>query len=112
MEYGILTNEIAKATFGVTPTEHKTIKGLKRQNLRDHMTDLEQIFSMLGEASTTEITRTEDTKGFRAARRAARRGGNDAGRARKQLERETGRPVISRENYLGLAQASDRQRLQ
>lgn len=75
-EYSILTAEIARAAFGLTPTEHAAHKGLKRQNLRDHMTDLELIFSMLGEAATTEITRTKDTQGFPenkvAARKAAR----------------------------------------
>jgi len=103
-EYGILTSEIARATFGVTPSEHKKLKGLKSQNLRDHMTDLEQIFSMLGEASTTEITRNENALGFNQARSAARRGGSVAGNARKQLENETGKPVISPENYLSSAE--------
>jgi DNA-damage-inducible protein D len=111
-EYGILTNEIAKATFGVTPAEHKAVKGLKRQNLRDHMTDLEQIFSMLGEASTTEITRSEDAKGFNAARSVARRGGDVAGKARKQLEKETGKSVISGSNYLDLSAERKQQKLQ
>lgn len=99
-EYGILTNEIAKATFGVTPIEHKELKGLKRQNLRDHMTDLEQIFSMLGEASTTEIVRSENTRGFQANRGAAKRGGSVAGNARRQLEAETGQKVVTEQNYL------------
>lgn len=100
VEYGILTNEIARATFGVTSKEHKQIKGLNRQNLRDHMTDLEQIFSMLGEASTTEIIRSEDTKGFAQNQKAAKRGGSVAGNARKQLETETGQPVVTADNYL------------
>jgi DNA-damage-inducible protein D len=99
-EYGILTSEIARATFGVTPSEHKKLKGLKRQNLRDHMTDLEQIFGMLGEASTTEIVRSEDARGFAQNKRAARRGGAVAGNARKQLEQETGQPVVTPQNYL------------
>jgi hypothetical protein len=99
-EYAILTAEIAKAAFGVTPGEHKQIKGLKRENLRDHMTDLELIFSMLGEAATTEITRVDDAQGFTESKAAARKGGEVAGTARKDLERKTGKRVVSPENYL------------
>jgi len=99
-EYEILTAEIASAAFGVTPARHKTIKGLKRENLRDHMTDLELIFSMLGEAATTEITRVHDAKGFHESKHAARRGGEVAGKARKDLEKKTGKKVVSSENYL------------
>ncbi|MEX2216181.1 MAG: Bro-N domain-containing protein [Phycisphaeraceae bacterium] len=99
-EYAILTAEISKATFGVTPTEYKKLKGLKRENLRDHMTDLELIFSMLGEASTTEIARNKDAQGFIQNRDAAREGGAVAGTARKQLETKSGRKVVTRGNYL------------
>jgi hypothetical protein len=99
-EYAILTAEIAKAAFGVTPGRHKKIKGLKRENLRDHMTDLELIFSMLGEAATTEITRVDNAKGFQESRHSARKGGEVAGKARKDLEQKTGKRVVSRENYL------------
>jgi len=99
-EYAILTAEISKAAFGLTPSEYKKVKGLKRQNLRDHMTDLELIFSMLGEASTTEITRTNDTQGFIENKEAAIQGGKVAGNARKELESKTGKRVISNENYL------------
>jgi hypothetical protein len=99
-EYAILTAEIAKAAFGVTPGEHKQLKGLKRENLRDHMTDLEQIFSMLGEAATTEITRVDDAQGFNESKTAARKGGDVAGTARKDLEKKTGKRVVSPENYL------------
>lgn len=99
-EYEILTAEISKATFGLTPSQYKKLKGLKRQNLRDHMTDLELIFSMLGEASTTQITRVEHPEGFEENKGVAKRGGNVAGIARKKLEQETGRRVVSRENYL------------
>jgi hypothetical protein len=99
-EYAILTAEIAKAAFGVTPGEHKQLKGLKRENLRDHMTDLEQIFSMLGEAATTEITRVDDAQGFDESKAAARKGGEVAGTARKDLEKKTGKRVVSTENYL------------
>jgi hypothetical protein len=103
-EYAILTSEIAKAAFGMTPTEHKKLKGLKRENLRDHMTDLELIFSMLGEAATTEITRVDDAKGFKESKRAARKGGDVAGKARKDLERKTRKKVVSKENYLTMPQ--------
>jgi len=99
-EYAILTAEIAKAAFGVTPSEHKQLKGLKRENLRDHMTDLEMIFSMLGEAATTEITRVDDAQGFDESKEAARKGGDVAGTARKDLEKKTGKRVVSPENYL------------
>jgi len=99
-EYAILTAEIAKAAFGVTPGEHKQLKGLKRENLRDHMTDLELIFSMLGEAATTEITRVDDAQGFDESKTAARKGGEVAGTARKDLEKKTGKRVVSSENYL------------
>ncbi len=99
-EYGILTAEIAKAAFGVTPIEHKQLKGLKRENLRDHMTHIELIFSMLGEAATTEITRVDDAQGFDESRTAARKGGEVAGVARKDLEKKTGKRIVSPENYL------------
>ncbi|MBU1152488.1 Bro-N domain-containing protein [bacterium] len=99
-EYEILTAEISKAAFGLTPSQYKKLKGLKRQNLRDHMTDLELIFSMLGEASTTQITKVEHPNGFEENRNVSRRGGNVAGVARKKLEQETGKKVVNKENYL------------
>jgi len=99
-EYAILTAEISRATFGINPSEHKLIKGLKNQNLRDHMTDLELIFSMLGEASTKEITVNTDSQGFEENRRAAKAGGKIAGDARKQLELKSGKKVVTTENYL------------
>jgi DNA-damage-inducible protein D len=99
-EYAILTAEISKATFGLTPSEYKDLKGLKRENLRDHMNDLEQIFSMLGEAATTEITKTQDARGFDENRTAARKGGKIAGDAREKLEKETKKMVVSKDNYL------------
>lgn len=99
-EYEILTAEISKATFGVTPVEYKKLKGLKWENLRDHMDDFELIFSMLGERSTTEIHRTEDSKGMPKLKHDASRGGRIAGIARKELEKELGRPVVSRKNFL------------
>ena len=100
IEYAILTAEISKATFGLTPTEYREVKGLKRQNLRDHMTDLELIFSMLGEASTTKVAIAKDAKGFIENKNAAIIGGKIAGNARKELEEESGESIISSENYL------------
>ncbi len=99
-DYSILTAEISKATFGITPSEYKQLKGLKRENLRDHMTDLELIFTMLGEAATTEIARNKDAQGFNQNRIAAREGGSVAGNARQQLESKSGKKVITRQNYL------------
>ena len=99
-EYAILTAEISKATFGLVPSAHKKVKGLKNQNLRDHMTDLELIFSMLGEASTTAIVKTRKPKGFIENKKAARQGGAVAGNARKELEIKTGQKVVTTQNYL------------
>lgn len=99
-EYAILTAEISKAAFGMTPTEYKQFKGLKRENLRDHMTDLELIFSMLGEAATTEIARKQDAQGFPENKVAAKKGGRIAGEAREKLEVETCEKVSTAENYL------------
>jgi DNA-damage-inducible protein D len=100
IEYAILTAEISKATFGLTPSEYKKHKGLKSQNLRDHMTDLELIFSMLGEASTKEIVVNTNPAGFIQNKTAARAGGKIAGDARKQLEIKSGKKVVSEANYL------------
>jgi DNA-damage-inducible protein D len=100
MEYAILTAEISKATFGLTPSEYKKKKGLKSHNLRDHMTDLELIFSMLGEASTTKVTRAKNAKGFIENKVAAQIGGKIAGNALKELEKESGEKIITSENYL------------
>jgi len=99
-EYSILTAEISKAAFGLTPSEYKQIKGLNRENLRDHMTDLELIFIMLGEASTTEIAVNKNAHGFPENRIAAKEGGVIAGNARKALEHKSGKKVINSENYL------------
>ena len=99
-EYSILTAEISKATFGMTPSEYKKHKGLNRENLRDHMTDLELIFSMLGEASTTEISRKKNAQGFDENKQAAQIGGKIAGDARKKLEIETGSKVVTPKNFL------------
>ena len=100
VEYAILTAEISKATFGLTPSEYKQVKSLKSQNLRDHFNDLELIFSMLGEASTTAIVRTQNPTGFVQNKQAARQGGKIAGDARKALELKTGETVVSENNFL------------
>jgi DNA-damage-inducible protein D len=99
-DYEILTAEISKAAFGVTPAEYKEIKGLKRENLRDHMDDFELIFTMLGERSTTEIHREEDSRGVPKLKADARAGGRIAGDARKALEKRLKRPIVSSQNYL------------
>ncbi len=103
-EYAILTAEISKATFGITPSEYKQVKGLKSQNLRDHMTDLELIFSMLGEASTTAIVKTQNPEGFIENKKVAKQGGTVAGNARRELESKTEEKVVSSTNYLPEAQ--------
>ena len=105
-EYAILTAEISKATFGLTPGRYAEFKRLKRENLGDLMNDLELIFSMLGEAATTEITRTRDTQGFPESKQAARSGGTVAGNARRELEKKSGRKVVTSENYLALTQSA------
>lgn len=99
-EYAILTAEISKATFNMTPSEYKKFKGLERENLRDHMNDLELIFGMLGEASTTEIAHSKNTQGFKQNKKAAKVGGGIAGKARKDLEKKSGRKVSTKDNYL------------
>ena len=99
-EYSILTAEISKATFGMTPSEYKKFKSLKQENLRDHMNDLELIFTMLGEASTTRIAQNKDAKGFVENKHAAKEGGEVAGIARKELEQRSREKVATPENYL------------
>lgn len=103
-DYAILTAEISKATFGVTPSQYKEIKGLKQknQNLRDHMDDLELIFTMLGERVTTEISQKEEPETFKQSKNIAKRGGKVAGVARKETEKELGRSIVSSENFLSL----------
>lgn len=107
-EYAILTAEISKATFGMTPSQYAEFKRLKRENLRDHMTDLELIFSMLGEAATTEIARNRDAQGFPQNQQVARAGGHVAGNARRELESRSGRKVVTRENFLKLPQSESK----
>jgi DNA-damage-inducible protein D len=111
MEYSILTAEISKATFGVVPTDHKKLKGLTKpsDNLRDHMNDLELIFTMLGEASTTEIAKNKNVQGFIDNRKAAVAGGKVAGKARQDLEKKSGKRVVSKENFKQLAEKEKRQ---
>lgn len=99
-DYEILTAEISKATFGVTPAEYQKLKGLKRENLRDHMDDFELIFTMLGERSTTEIHRTENSQGTAKLKNDAKAGGDIAAVARKKLEKRLGRSVVSKKNFL------------
>ena len=113
-EYSILTSEISKAAFGLTPEEYKKHKGLDKpnENLRDHMTDLELIFSMLGEAATTEIAQKRDVVGFEPNKKAAKDGGMVAGNARKDLEKQSGRKVVSAVNYKGLPEKKMRKLLE
>lgn len=101
-DYAILTAEISKATFGMTPSQYKEFKGLtkKSQNLRDHMDDLELIFTMLGERVTTEISEKEQPETFKESKKVAQRGGNVAGIARKETEKELGRSVSNPNNFL------------
>lgn len=109
-EYSILTAEISKATFGLVPSEYKKLKGLTKQqeNLRDHMTDLELIFTMLGEASTTEIAQNKNAQGFPENEKAAIEGGTVAGNARKELEKKSGRKVITNQNFKALTEKQKR----
>ena len=100
IEFAILTAEISKASFRLTPSEYKKLKGLRNENLRDHMTDLELIFSMLGEASTSEIERTHNPGTFDEHKQASKDGGTIAKNARMELEQKTKQNVITTENYL------------
>jgi DNA-damage-inducible protein D len=113
-EYAILTAEISKATFGIIPSEYKTLKGLSKasENLRDHMTDLELIFTMLGEASTTEIAKNKNAKGFVENHKAAKAGGSVAGKARKDLEKKSGKKIVSNQNFKQLSEKQDGKNLE
>jgi len=100
-DFAILTAEISKSTFGMTPSEYKKYKSLdKKHNLRDHMTDFELIFTMLGEKISTEISKTEKPDDFYENKKVAKRGGKVAGKARKDTEKEIGKSIIEDENYL------------
>ena len=113
-EYAILTAEISKATFGIIPSDYKKLKGLTTpaENLRDHMTDLELIFTMLGEASTTEIAKNKNTKGFVENHKAAKAGGSVAGKARKDLEQKSGKKIISNQNFKELSENQNNKKLE
>lgn len=111
-DYGLLTNEISQATFGKTVEEYKQFKKLGKQNLRDHMNDLELIFTMLGEASTTKIARGKNSQGFGQNKDAAQKGGKIAGEARQKLELESGETISTSENYLDEPESKKRKRLQ
>ncbi len=112
-EYAILTAEISKATFGMTPTEYKIFKELEKptENLRDHMSDLELIFTMLGEASTTEIVRNKEAEGFEQNKKAAKEGGKVAGNARKELEKKSGKKVSTKENFKAISESEKKKLL-
>ena len=109
VDYEILTAEISKATFGVTPTEYRKLKGLVRENLRDHMDDFELIFNMLGERATTEIHRNEDSIGVPKLKSDAQAGGEIAGGAREKLEKRLGRSIVTKKNFL--KEPEDKKRL-
>jgi hypothetical protein len=113
-EYAILTAEISKATFGIVPNDYKKLKGLTKvnENLRDHMTDLELIFTMLGEASTTEIAKNKNAIGFVENQKAAKAGGSVAGNARKELEKKSGKKIVSKENFKQLTENSNKNNLE
>ena len=97
-EYAILTNEISNASFGITTGQHKKIKGLKKENLRDNMTNAELVITMLGELATTEISKSENPDGFDESKIVAHDGGSIAGNARRELEERTGKKVVSSKN--------------
>jgi len=99
LEYAILTNEIMQGAFDLKVEDYKLVKGLDRENLRDHMTDIELILTMLGEATTTKLHRDRDTKGFEPLKKDAKDGGAVAGRTRKDIEKQAGKPVVSSENF-------------
>jgi len=108
-DYAILTAEISKETFGMTPSEYKKFKGLKKENLRDHMNDLELIFSMLGERVSTEITKSKNARGFEECENAAKQGGNVAGNAREDAERRIGKLISTKENYKEISEIQEKQ---
>ena len=110
MEYSILTAEISKATFGMIPSEYQKFKGLKRENLRDHMTDIELIFTMLGEAQTRQEAIGDDAQGFDENRNAAMKGGKAAGKALNAFEKQTGKKVSTPDNFLGQIEEAKKQR--
>lgn len=106
-EYAILTNEISKAWSGMTTREYKNLKGLKKENLRDNMSTLEIVLNMLAEATTTELTKTKNPQGLDENKKIAKDGGSIAGNARKEIEKETGQPVITSKNAVDFAKLID-----
>ena len=108
-DYAILTNEITKAWSGKTVAEYKQHKNLKKENLRDNMTNMELVLNMLAEVTTTEISKAENPQGFEDSRKVARRGGSVAGNARKDIEKQTGKSVVSALNAkeIGLLGAAE-----
>ncbi len=108
VEFAILTSEISKETFGMTPKEYKKFKDLKNENLRDHMDELELIFSMLGEKVTSEITTNKNKQGFDECKVAAKEGGGVAGNARKEAEKKIGKPVSTKDNYTQISEKEKR----
>ena len=111
-EFSILTAEISKATFGITPNEYRKLKGLNKENLRDHMNDLELIFTMLGEASTTELEKVKNPETFNEHKKVSKDGGNVAKIARLDLEKKTKKSIVSKENYLDKTEKEKRKRIQ
>ena len=108
VEYAILTNEIIQGAFGMNVDDYKNFKSLKRENLRDHMTDLELILTMLGEATTTKLTKNRDSVGFEKLQKDAQDGGQVAGRTREDIELQSGQPVVSQENFLEMPENQKR----
>lgn len=106
-EYAILTNEITKAWSGMTTREYKNFKGLKKENLRDNMSTLEIVLNMLAEATTTELTKTTNPKGLEENKKVAKKGGNIAGNTRKEIEKETGKTIITSKNAIDFAKLID-----
>ena len=106
-EYAILTNEITKAQSGMTTREYKNFKGLKKENLRDNMSTLEIVLNMLAEATTTELTKTTNPKGLEENKKVAKKGGNIAGNTRKEIEKETGKTIITSKNAIDFAKLID-----
>ncbi|RJQ18065.1 MAG: phage antirepressor protein [Nitrospiraceae bacterium] len=107
-EYAILTNEIMQGTFALKVDEYKKLKQLGRENLRDHMNDIELILTMLAEATTTKLTRDRDSKGFVPLKKDAKDGGSVAGRTRKDIEKRSGKKVVSSENFKELSMTEKR----
>ena len=102
VDYAILTNEIMQGAFDLKVEDYKQVKGLERENLRDHMTDIELILTMLGEATATKLHRDRDSQGLEPLKKDAQEGGAVAGSTRRDIERRSGKPVVTGENFKGL----------